>query len=84
VSRSGEKRTTDGEANQHSAPWQGVGRVRAGERNATMEVLQTRDKAELGLARMIAQRARGETICRSSARRRHGRFGATAIGTLRA
>jgi hypothetical protein len=35
-----------------------------------MEVLQTRDKAELGLARMIAQRARGETICRSSAKTR--------------
>lgn len=35
-----------------------------------MEVLQTRDKAELELARMIAQRARGETICRSSAKTR--------------
>jgi hypothetical protein len=38
-----------------------------------MEVLQTRDKAELGLARMIAQRARGETICRSSAKTRQQR-----------
>ena len=31
---------------------------------------RTRDEAELELARMIAQRARGETICRSSAKGR--------------
>jgi hypothetical protein len=73
VSRSGEKRTTDGEANQHSAPWQGVGRVRAGERNATMEVLQDAQRGR-ARARPHDRAARAwRDICRSSAKERQRR-----------